>query len=402
MKLCNAKLNTAYTKMTFNKLALCTLLVAQVTLTPSIYAQDRAANTIILDEAGARNLRIETVVADEGTFESTLFAIGRIEEIPENRSVVSSRIAGRVVELNAFEGDRVEQGQLIAVVESRQLGDPPPTVKLFAPQTGLVVSSHVRLGEPVEPSQELMDIADQSQFWAVAQIPEQEAAQVKLGDMARIHVPALGDQWIEAELVRFGVNADRQAGTVEGIFVIDNTEGRLRPGLRAEFSIVTDQRELVLSVPLNAVQGDPSNRYVFVKDFDLENAFVRAPVVLGEENEQRVEVISGLFPGDEVVTTGSYGLSFAGAGSGMSLKEALDAAHGHEHNEDGSEITPEQRAAKKSGADGHGHDHGEGGHNDSELSLVLMGYAGVVTLLALVLAQLLWNAKRTKAEASNA
>ncbi|WP_269539410.1 efflux RND transporter periplasmic adaptor subunit [Cerasicoccus fimbriatus] len=388
--------------MTFNKLALCTLLVAQVTLTPSIYAQDRAANTIILDEAGARNLRIETVVADEGTFESTLFAIGRIEEIPENRSVVSSRIAGRVVELNAFEGDRVEQGQLIAVVESRQLGDPPPTVKLFAPQTGLVVSSHVRLGEPVEPSQELMDIADQSQFWAVAQIPEQEAAQVKLGDMARIHVPALGDQWIEAELVRFGVNADRQAGTVEGIFVIDNTEGRLRPGLRAEFSIVTDQRELVLSVPLNAVQGDPSNRYVFVKDFDLENAFVRAPVVLGEENEQRVEVISGLFPGDEVVTTGSYGLSFAGAGSGMSLKEALDAAHGHEHNEDGSEITPEQRAAKKSGADGHGHDHGEGGHNDSELSLVLMGYAGVVTLLALVLAQLLWNAKRTKAEASNA
>lgn len=383
--------------MTFKKLVLSAL-----TLAPMLHAQDRAANTIILDEAGARNLRIETVVADEEAFESTLFAIGRIEEIPENRSVVSSRIAGRVVELNAFEGDRVEQGQLIAVVESRQLGDPPPTVKLFAPQTGLVVSSHVRLGEPVEPSQELMDVANQSQFWAVAQIPEQEAAQVKLGDMARIHVPALGDQWIEAELVRFGVNADRQAGTVEGIFVIDNTEGRFRPGLRAEFSIVTDQRELVLSVPLNAVQGDPSNRYVFVKDFDLENAFVRAPVVLGEENEQRVEVISGLFPGDEVVTTGSYGLSFAGAGSGMSLKEALDAAHGHEHNEDGSEITPEQRAAKKSGADGHGHDHGEDSHEHSPLSLPLAIYAGVITLLALVLAQLLWNAKRTKAEASDA
>ena len=35
------------------------------------------------------------------------------------------------------------------------------------------------------------------------------------------------------------------------------------------------------------------------------------------------------------------------AGSGMSLKEALDAAHGHEHNEDGSEMTAAQKAARE-------------------------------------------------------
>jgi len=50
-----------------------------------------------------------------------------------------------------------------------------------------------------------------------------------------------------------------------------------------------------------------------------------------------------LFPGDEVVTQGAYPLSFAGKG-GISLKEALDAAHGHEHNEDGSEMTADQQA----------------------------------------------------------
>ena len=52
-----------------------------------------------------------------------------------------------------------------------------------------------------------------------------------------------------------------------------------------------------------------------------------------------------MFPGDDVVVNGAYSLNHAGSGSGLSLK-ALDAAHGHEHNEDGSEMTPAQRAAR--------------------------------------------------------
>ena len=63
---------------------------------------------------------------------------------------------------------------------------------------------------------------------------------------------------------------------------------------------------------------------LYVKDFELPNAFVRAPVELGEQNDGYVEVKNGLFPGDEVVTQGSYSLGFAGGGS-VSLKEALDA-----------------------------------------------------------------------------
>jgi hypothetical protein len=71
-------------------------------------------------------------------------------------------------------------------------------------------------------------------------------------------------------------------------------------------------------------------------------------------NDRSVEIVSGILPADEVVTRGAYSLSFAGGGS-ISLKEALDAAHGHEHAEDGSELTPEKKAemeAKKRAAAG--------------------------------------------------
>ena len=358
----------------------------------------REQNTIILDDIAVKNLRIQTQEAEERDFETTVFAIGRIEEIPSSRSVLSSRIAGRVTALNAFEGDTVEAGQALAVVESRQLGDPPPSVELKASPGGLVVASHVRLGQPVEPSAELLDISDRSKLWAVAKIPEQEAAQVAIGTAARIHIPALGDEVFEAELTRFGVEADREAGTIEAIFELDNADGKLRPGMRAEFSVVLDSQPFVLSVPRTAIQGDPASRVVFVKDYELPNAFIRVPVTLGGENDAYVEVLNGVFPGDEVVTQGSYALSFVGGGSGMSLKEALDAAHGHAHAEDGSELTEEDSAS----GDQDDHGHAENAKGDGTLSKPLMTYAGVVTLFALITAQMLLKRRQKESEASDA
>lgn len=373
--------------------------IALLSITNVYAAEDTSGkNIIILDDAAVKNLRIQTEEAEERDFENTVFAIGRIEEIPSRRSVLSSRIAGRISTLNTFEGDVVETGDVLATVESRQLGDPPPSVDLKAPQGGLVVVSHVRLGQPVEPSAELLDISDRSKLWAVAKIPEQEAAQTKIGTRARIHIPALGDELIEATLTRFGVEADRQAGTVEGIFELDNTDGKLRPGMRAEFSIVLETKPFVLSIPRSAIQGDPASRVIFVKDFDLPNAFVRVPVILGEENDHYIEVISGVFPGDEVVVQGSYVLSFVGGGSGMSLKEALDAAHGHAHAEDGSELGEGEESSEHDD----GHDHEREAEHGSPLSMPLMIYAGVMTLISLITLQMVMKRRHEESEAEDA
>ncbi|MCG8600522.1 MAG: efflux RND transporter periplasmic adaptor subunit [Verrucomicrobiales bacterium] len=369
------------------------LLLAALPL-PGIGApidNDRAANTVILDDTAVKNLRIEMVPISEETFESTVFAIGRLEEIPATRSALSSRIAGRVVELNAYIGDKVHAGQVLAKVESRQPGSPPPTIELRALQGGTVVDSHVRIGEPVEPDSDLLDVSDRSKLWAVAKIPEPEASGIVPGTKARIRIPALGEEVIEAKLSRFGVEANREAGTIEGIFEIDNSDGRMQPGMRVEFALVTGVRKDVMSVPKTAVQGDPTKRVVFVEDFDLPNAFVKAPVVLGEQNDTHIEVLSGLFPGDEVVTRGSYSLSFAGGGSGMSLKEALDAAHGHEHNEDGSEMTAEQKAEKEAV----GRPAGGTSGIAPMWTWIVAGWAAVATVIMLILAQSLLKQKRT-------
>ena len=339
---------------------------------------NRTANTVVLDAVSVKNLGIKTVEVSPTTFENTLFALGRLAPIHSNEGVVSSRIPGRVTELLAHEGDVVATGQRIGRLESRQPGNPPPSIDLTAPLEGLVMECHVRLGEPVEPDTDILEIIDVRSMHAVARIPEDQASQIKLGMKARIQIAALPNKAFEGEMVRFGTSADAIGGTVDALFLLEDQSGSLRPSMRAEFSIILSTRSNVMALPKEALQGDSANPFVFVKDFDLANAFVKAPITIGARNNRFVEVARGLFPTDEVVTKGSYALAFAGADS-ISLKEALDAAHGHEHNEDGSEITAEQKAARKSTAGG-----GHGGGSYSMLTLFLALLSGILFVLLIV------------------
>ncbi|MGJ8697315.1 MAG: efflux RND transporter periplasmic adaptor subunit [Verrucomicrobiaceae bacterium] len=344
-------------------------------LSPLLAEEER----INLTDTAIKNLAIEVVESEDTTFETTLFSIGHLREIPSNHSVVSSRIPGRVIDLKVIAGDFVEKGDPLISVESRQAGNPPPTITLNAPASGIIAESHIRLGEPVDPANELLDILDLRQLWAVARVPQQEAGRIRIGSKARIRIPALGEQSVTGELIRFGTEADKASGTFDAIFLIENAELILRPGMRAEFAIITSTRPDVTVVPKEAVQGDLSNRVVYIRDFDLPNSFIKSPVVTGEENDKFIEIKEGLFPGDEVVTSGAYLLGFSGGGN-LSLKEVLDAAHGHEHNEDGSEITEDEKAAS---ADEHDHDH----HGSSSLTKILIA-TNIILLTLLILSSL--------------
>jgi cobalt-zinc-cadmium efflux system membrane fusion protein len=321
-------------------------------LSPIVALAQVATPPVILDETGVKNLRIETVAAEETTFEETSFALGRIRVAPGHRAVVSSRISGRAVEVDAHIDTLVKKGETALTVESRQPGDPPPVIKLTAPIDGLVSAVNIAPGQPVEPDASLIEILDLSTVHAVAAVPEHLAGTLKRGQQARIRVAGAGNREYLATIEHFGAEADSETATIEAAFHVDNPDLLLRPGMRAEFSIITGKRENVISIPRAALQGDASNRFVYVKHFDLPNAFTKTPVQVGAMNDRYVEIVGGLFPADDVVTRGAYSLSFAGGGSGISLKEALDAAHGHEHAEDGSELTAQQRAelaAKKKG-----------------------------------------------------
>ncbi len=366
-----------YRPTRFRSIPMICLLASYASL-----AQDKPENLVILDDVAVVNLGIETVEVDYQDFAETLFVIGRIEPIPSRKSVLSSRIPGRVVKIHAFEGDIVSQDSPIVEIESLQPGDPPPRISLSSSLPGMVMKNHTHVGKPVVSDLELFEIVDLSQVYAVARIPEDQAGNLPVGTKAEIRVAALPNEVFEGELKRFGTEANTENGTIDALFVIDNPEYKARPNMRVEFSILLNTKKQTLSIPRSAIQTDGINRIVYVKDFDLPNAFLKSPVRIGAQNESSAEVLSGLFPGDEVVTKGAYSLLFAGGG-GISLKEALDAAHGHEHNEDGSEMTAEQRSKRGSG-DGENQDQFAANSKMGQLVVFLAILSGLLVILLIL------------------
>jgi multidrug efflux pump subunit AcrA (membrane-fusion protein) len=225
----------------------------------------------------------------------------------------------------------------------------------------------------VEPEKAFIEIIDLSEVYAHASVPEHRAGKMKIGTEAQIHIPAVPDQVFTGKLLRFGTSANHKSGSIDAVFQISNKDGRIRPEMCAEFSIVTAKRENVLSIPREALQGEVNERHVFVKDFDLPNAFIKSPVKVGDANERVVEIVSGVLSGDDVVTQGAYSLGFVEKGS-MSLKEALDAAHGHEHAADGSELEHDE-----------GKHEDEHDHSESPLWKIISAVLFLLLLISLFL-----------------
>lgn len=375
-----------------------------ILFTLGLQAAEKKPEIVTLDASSEKNLQIQTAIAEEGTFAKTITALGRLEAIPEKRSVLSSRISGRIIESDLRIGQYVEKGMELVLLESRQPGDPPPSIWLKAPANGTILGVNAVLGSPVEPTDVLCEIAELKEMYAIATLPQHQAAMIGQGTEADITLPLKPDTTLRGSLLKFtpcpcpdpacalGQNLSKRdddehedSNSAGVIFTVKNPDNQLRPGMNAQFVIRLQERKNVMSVPREALQGDGLARFVFIRDYELKHAFVRVPVTIGEINAERVEILSGLFPGDEVVTHGAYALSYAGKGN-VSLKVALDAAHGHPHNEDGSEMTKEQIAAEKE----HGHDHGHGEEGQtSPLVIMLAITCGLLFVLLLVAAWLL-------------
>lgn len=354
-------------------------------------APKKKEGLIILDEIGVKNLKLQLAATEETAFEQTILALGRIEVYPGNLTAVSSRIPGRAYSVLVKADQEVNKGDELLWVESRQPGDPPPTVKIEAPASGIISNMKVATGRPINPDETLLEIVDLAKVHAVARVPEHFASRLKIGQKAHIRVPGYPDKVFEANLAHIGALADPVSGTLEASFHMDNADKLLRPGMKAEFSIITASRSGVMAVPREAVQGEGAERFVYIADYDLAHAFLKVPVEIGEQNETMIEIINGLFPGDQVVTRGAYALGFAGKGS-VSLKEALDAAHGHPHGEDGSELSKEAAATATSGSGKPGapHRHGNGSMHSHESGSGGGGKFNVITLFFAALSGLLF------------
>ena len=182
-------------------------------------------------------------------------------------------------------------------------GTPERLVTLVAPRSGIVLRRGVAVGTAVDPSTEIVTVADLSQVWVLAEVAESDASAIRPGSSARLEFAASGRQPIDAKVEFIYPTLTDRTRTLRVRFSVPNPDGSLRPGLygTADFQLDPQQR---LTVSRDAVVDTGAQQHVFVMTGEAQ--FEPRIVRLGARLTDRVEILEGLDGGERVVASGVF------------------------------------------------------------------------------------------------
>lgn len=196
-------------------------------------------------------------------------------------------------------------------------------IELTAPAAGTVEHRDVSPGETLSDSDTPFTLVDTSRLWAMLDVQAERVAQVTIDDRVEIAIDGVGEP-VTGSVSWISRAADSTDRRVRVRVILDNADGRLRPGLFGDGRIFTarnDKSETVL-VPLDAVQRLGEGKIVFVPG-DHEGEYRAQHVETGRSGRRFIEIRDGLSAGTSIVASGAFDLKAALTASGRS------AAHGH-------------------------------------------------------------------------
>lgn len=171
---------------------------------------------------------------------------------------------------------------------------------------GTIVERNVTVGQVVQPADALFTVADLSQVWVVAALPEQEAHWAHKGDEALVTVSALPSQEIAGRLVYVADLVDPQTRTVTVRMALPNPERTFKPHMLATL-VIRKHIGTELVLPDSAIIRVDDRDHVFVQADAQE--FELRPVQLGHRHGEMREVVQGLKNGDKIVVEGGFHLN---------------------------------------------------------------------------------------------
>jgi Cu(I)/Ag(I) efflux system membrane fusion protein len=196
-------------------------------------------------------------------------------------------------------------------------GRPHSTITITAPTSGAITALAVRSGMTVMAGQTLAEISGLSPIWLEAAVPEVLAGNARIGQSVIATLTAFPGERFTGRIIAILPSAQDESRTITVRAQLPNPGGRLKPGMFAQVSLAPDRREALL-VPAEAVIR--TGRRTLVMIAQDEGGFRPAEVRIGREADGRTEVLAGLAPGEEVVTSGQFLLDSEASLAGIDVR----------------------------------------------------------------------------------
>ena len=333
--------------------------------------EEEHVEVVVLDSVGLAAAGIQLAVVDSVTVDR-LPVTGTITFDQNRVSHIGPRTEGRVMALRADLGTQVRTGQVLAVMESPEVGalradlhEAESLVRIArenydrerrleaqgissrrelleaeaelrreeasllraaerlqslgagqgeggqfavpAPFSGVVVEKHASLGEVVTPADQLFTVADLSRVWLELSVYERDLRRISTGQSVEVTTAAFPSRAFSGRIVYVGDIVDPDTRTVRARVELPNPDGSLRPGMFATAFIELGGTGISAAlVPLDAIQELEGRKVVFVPTSNRGEFRAIDIIISDQTHEAGILVLSGVAPGDEVVTSGAF------------------------------------------------------------------------------------------------
>lgn len=197
-------------------------------------------------------------------------------------------------------------------VDDAAVDDKVTIYQIVAPFDGTLITKSAVLSQRADPVDLLFTLADLSDVWVMASIPESDLAKVPniQGGPVKLSATAYPGRTFESKLLSVGSLVDPLTRTVPLLARADNREGLLKPGMFARILLDAPVSETVLTVPAASVVEIDGRVGVFRPEASEPDqpTFGLCSIVPGRQVGDRIIVKSGLKEGDLVVAGGAFAL----------------------------------------------------------------------------------------------
>ncbi|MFQ5487351.1 MAG: efflux RND transporter periplasmic adaptor subunit [Gammaproteobacteria bacterium] len=324
-------------------------------------AADEPVGTVKIDPVTVQNIGVRTARVERRSLSRTLRTVGRVDFDEEHLARLHPKVEGWIEKMRVDKtGEQVKKAQVLLSIYAPQLvssqeeyllalqnrkvlenspfedirrgaielvqsarerlelldmaehqireleksGKIKKYVHIHSPFDGVVIKVGVREGQFVTPKTELYSIADLSRVWVYMDVFEDELPWVKVGDEAEMAVAAVPGRTFRGKITYIYPYFESKTRTVKVRMEFDNHHGQLKPEMFADVTIHAGRQINAVVVPEEAIVRSGSRELVFM---------VRAPgkfepriVEVGVSSGGMTQILSGVQPGEEVVTSAQF------------------------------------------------------------------------------------------------
>lgn len=330
--------------------------ICEMELIPLDPASYTFTDTLAIDPVMVQNMGVRIAPVVTGPLTKTIRTVGTVDYDESEVRDVNIKVSGWIEKLHVdFVGARVEAGQplfelyspqlfaaqeeyllawrnrnqtpavrgaddLLAAARTRleyfditdpqieqlqEAGEPTKTLTIDSPHTGVVIAKHANEGMKVDPGMQVFRIADLSKVWVLVTLYEYQLPYVEQGMAATMSLPYIPGQTFEGEVIYVYPYLEKQTREVQVRLEFDNPHNTLKPGMFANVTLENTLAAEKTLAPRSAVidTGERQVAFVSLGQGRFEPRDVRLGVQTGDG---MVEIISGLKPGEMVVTSGQF------------------------------------------------------------------------------------------------